>query len=159
MTVDLPEESSRVRAIALSGDGQTAMVGVPSIGKVRSYHKALGWEEGGVVSNEASTEFGKSLALSGDGQVVLVGAPLTITAGGINSGSVGVYRRDEPSLSWVGAGTLADNRGKLDDNFGWSVDLSGDGDTVVVASRRSDTASGPNTGAVYVFERHSDGTS
>lgn len=49
---------------------------------------------------------------------------------------------------------LAANDGMIADNFGSSVAMSGDGNTVAVAAQLADVAGVVNCGAVYLFERN-----
>ncbi|RLA07341.1 MAG: hypothetical protein DRQ51_06515, partial [Gammaproteobacteria bacterium] len=169
-------------SVSISGDGSTLAVGlvgardgfyifVKDSGNVWSLQDHFSGSAGGI---------GWSVSLSGDGNTLAIGAPFNNSnSTGINtydsnshatrSGLVYVFiRLDE---SWFAAGCLqatikASNTGAYD-NFGWSVSLSADGDTLAVgAYREASNATGINgdqtdnfadyTGAVYVFTR--DGT-
>jgi hypothetical protein len=105
--------------------------------------------------------FGWGLSLSHDGDTLAVGVHADPT-GANASGSVYVFSRS--GTTWTEQAYLrASNLGQ-DDQFGMSVALSGDGNTLLVgAPWESSSASGvgpsqtdnnaPNSGAAYVFTR------
>ncbi len=122
---------------------------------------------------EGGDSFGSSVSLSGDGNTLAVGA--TDEAGsstGVNgaqddntvsdSGAVYVFRRIGGAWSQQ-AYIKASNTG-ADDQFGFSVSLNGDGNTLAVGASREDSSStgvngsqdnntASDSGAVYVFRR------
>lgn len=84
--------------------------------------------------------FGTSLAISADGKIVVVGSPNS----GINDeGYAYVYERSDNTYNQVGILT-----GPASGNFGSSVSVSADGNTIVVGD-----SSGGNS---YVFDRDED---
>lgn len=93
----------------------------------------------------ASDFFGDSVAVAGDRLVV--GARLDDTPRGSNTGSVYVFVR--AGSLWVQEAKLVASDGTPNDNFGRSVAISGD--RIVVGAYSSDTISGSDTGAAYVF--------
>jgi hypothetical protein len=119
------------------------------------------------------TKFGDIVALSGDGHTLAVGAPLARSAAkGINgrgandpgqsSGAVYVYTRN--GNRWVEQADIRASNPDADDQFGYGISLSADGNTLVVSAPYEDSAatgingnqadnSMPNSGAVYVFSR------
>lgn len=122
----------------------------------------------------SSHEFGSSISLSADGNTLVVGAPLEAsTSTGINSdpvffpigataGAVYVFARIDERWQQQ-AYVKASNTGHMD-NFGRSVSLSADGNTLAVGAPREDSsASGingdqaddtaTNSGAAYTFIR------
>jgi hypothetical protein len=91
--------------------------------------------------------FGYSVAISGD--TVVVGAWADDDAGE-SSGSAYVFERNQDGPDhWGQVRKLAASDGAKDDQFGYSVAVSGD--TVVVGAHENDL-----TGSVYVFERNYD---
>ena len=79
----------------------------------------------------SSNDFGRAVAV--DGNVAVVGQPFTGT--GINPcGSAFVFVRS--GGTWTQAATLVPDVSTPNDEFGWSVAISGD--TVVVGSPESD---------------------
>jgi hypothetical protein len=93
----------------------------------------------------ASDYFG-TVGISGDGKRFAVGAAYD-DDNGAGSGSLYV-------IDWNGAGwdsqKITASDGYAGQSFGWSVDISGDGSTVV-SSSIYDNTKGPNAGAVYVY--------
>ncbi|MDI9245376.1 VWA domain-containing protein [Marinobacter sp. CHS3-4] len=127
-------------------------------------------------ATDANDTFGSSLAISADGTTLAVGAsredssatgaygnPADNSAS--NSGAVYVFTRDDAGEWLAPAYIKASNTDALD-QFGYSVTLSADGDTLAVgAPRELSTATGVNgdesinasgseaLGAVYIFNR------
>ena len=91
--------------------------------------------------------FGSSVAMSADGDTLVVGAPLNDGAG-IDAGSVRVYRRSGGSMTQVGSDIDGEAPG---DQFGSSVAVSSNGNTVVVGAPFNDGA-GTDAGHVRVFD-------
>ena len=79
-------------------------------------------------------QMGWDVAISGDGQTIIVGSPgSSVSAYG--AGQVKILRFD--GLDWMQIGT--DILGLLDeDNFGRAVDISSDGNTVVVINNEDE---------------------
>lgn len=89
--------------------------------------------------------FGRTVAVSGD--TVAVGAHQDDDAG-TNSGSAYVFTRS--GTIWTEEEKLVATDGAAGDQFGYSVDVSGN--TLVVGAY-GDADAGAETGAVYVFQR------
>jgi hypothetical protein len=137
----------------------------PSAWKQTAYVKAS--------NPRAGAQFGYAVAVSADGNTLAVGSQMEESAGaGINgnqndhsafgAGAVYVYVRRANAWSQQ-AYIKASNTGQ-DDQFGFSVALSDDGNTLAVAAPYEDSGatgingnqaddSMPNSGAVYVFTR------
>lgn len=119
------------------------------------------------------TLLGDAVALSDDANTLAVGAPFEASgASGIggdqsddstyDAGAVYVFTRDGDS--WTQQAYIKASNTGLTDNFGYAVELSGDGNTLVVSAYfESSAATGingdqsddtiPQAGAVYVFSR------
>ena len=97
----------------------------------------------------AGDSFGISVAISGD--TVVVGAFWAQIDGNTNQGAAYVFVK--PAGGWATTSTyaakLTASDGTLNDNFGWSVAISGD--TVVVGSSNALIGGHTNQGAAYVF--------
>jgi uncharacterized repeat protein (TIGR01451 family) len=91
--------------------------------------------------------FGYFVAVSGD--TAVVGAPYNDTEGGSQAGSAWVFARS--SGTWTLQQRLVPSDAAAQDNFGWSVSISGD--TVVVGAYFDDTQWGTDAGSAYVFVR------
>ncbi len=125
-------------------------------------------------NSDAADGFGVSVALSDDGSTLVVGADLEDSsatsingsqAGGANnSGAAYVFVRDGAG-AWSQQAYVKPFNTGADDRFGWSVALSGDGDTLAVGAWQEDSSAtgiggngadggAANSGAVYVFVRN-----
>lgn len=170
------EQSS---ATGINGDEGDSKVDFNNSGAVYVFtHSIDAWSQQAYVkaSNTGLDDlFGYSVALSVDGNTLAVGAYQEDSpATGINgvetetlvdkatdSGAIYVFTRADSQWSQQ-AYVKASNTGSYD-NFGWSVALSADGDTLVVGAYQEDssttgingdeTLDSTNTGAAYVFTR------
>ncbi len=179
-------------SVALSGDGETLAVGAPheaSVGPGSPGDDTLAGSgavyvftrgDGGWLQQQylkaghpgAGDNFGASVALSQDGHTLAVGAYLE------NGGAKGIDQPYDENATDAGAVYVLTRAGETwtqqayvkasntgaDDRFGYSVDISADGDTLAVgaygeassavgvgADQNDDAA--PASGAVYVFTR------
>jgi len=98
---------------------------------------------------EASDLFGYRVSLSSDGNTAIVGA-LYEDAGGSAAGAAYVFVRS--GSVWSQQQKLTAGDAQANDNFGYSVSLSSDGNTAIVGAYGED-AGGSNAGAAYVFVR------
>ncbi|MCX6693072.1 MAG: IPT/TIG domain-containing protein [Methanomicrobiales archaeon] len=151
-------------SVALSGDGQTALVGA-GYGLDYSAESAYIFVKGGAwasksaagadakFTREVETDgFGWSVALSDDGATALVGAKYESTAA-VDAGAAYIFVR--PGGGWntyVGGWTAKFTGEALADWFGCSVALSSDGNTALVGAWGND-AGGYVAGAAYIFEK------
>lgn len=124
-------------------------------------------------NTETSDGFGRSISLSDDGSTLAVGAPSEDSSatginndqadnGAIGSGAVFVFVRD--GATWVQQAYIKASNTQALDNFGYSISLSADGNTLAVGAIGEDSNAqnigGDETnnayadsGAVYVFAR------
>ncbi len=135
-----------------------------------------GWDQSAYLKpsyTEASDRFGFSVALSNDGLRLAVGA-IRDDSGATevdgdpsdgsqsDSGAVYVFR-DNVSV-WIEEAYVKASVSDVDDFFGWSVELSGDGATLAVGTRHEDSSAigvdgdandnaSLNSGAVHVYSR------
>ena len=170
-----PEQYAMFGAgVALSGDGNTAIVGRTKAGRNESgvakvfVRSGTTWTLQQVLSNPEPPPgrtdwFGGAVALSADGNTAVVGAykdPLDFTYGASNAGSVTIFARSGTTWTQQAHLTCADsdpvcqvgssNWGTVNQaGFGYSVAVSGDGDTVMVGTKLS----GSNKLAAVVFTR------
>jgi hypothetical protein len=141
------------RSVALSADGNTAVIGGPADSSGAGAVWVLtrtgsNWvQEGSKLTDvEASSDghFGGSVALSEDGSTALVGGPG-------DSGYTGAAWVFERSGSvWIQQGSkLTGGQEVGTGHFGRSVALSSDGDTALIGGRRDENG----LGAAWVFTR------
>ena len=147
-------------SVALSGDGNTALLGTPGdngAGAVWVFSdSASGWVQDGekIAAPAGTVSFGKSVAVSSGGETALIGA------GEATTGSAFLFKQTGPAWTQQG-GNLSPGYVLGDGNFGSSVALSADGGTALVgadgqrAPRSEETPIGPEEtaiGAAYPFE-------
>jgi len=169
-----PEQYAMFGAgVALSGDGNTAIVGRTKAGRYESgvakvfVRSGTTWTLQQVLSNPVppgNTDwFGGAVALSADGNTAVVSAyadPLDFTYSASSAGSVTIFARSGTTWTQQAHLTCADsdpvcqvgasNLGTVNQAaFGWSVAVSGDGDTVMVGTKLSSS----NNVAAVVFTR------
>ncbi|MDX6581858.1 MAG: hypothetical protein QOI10_1042, partial [Solirubrobacterales bacterium] len=142
-------------SVALSADGNTALIGGPNddagLGAAWVLTRSGGvWTQQGaklIGSGEAgSGKFGWSVALSDDGNTALIGGPLDGGAPGAAwafTRSGGVWTQQGAKLT--GSGETGTG------GFGWSVALSDDGNTALIGGNGDST----NVGAAWAFTRSS----
>ena len=140
-------------SVALSADGNTALVGGPSSNYtyaggawVFTRSGATWTQQAKLISAEVTgfTGFGRSVALSADGNTAAIGAPLS----GTESGAVWIFSRS--GSAWTEQAKLKGSGATSDCciDFGFSVALSADGNTVLIGAPRDN-----EVGAVWVFTR------
>ncbi len=164
-------------AVALSGDGTTALIGAfeeddatgtDTLDNGAAYvfvRSGSSWAQQAkllATDKDSRDSFGASVALSGDGATALIGAygedDATVTT--LNRGAAYVFVRS--GSSWSQQTKLLAGDKASDDYFGWSVALSGNGSTALIGAFAEDDATGFSTtenGAAYVFVRSGSGWS
>ena len=165
-------------SVAVSGDGNTVVAGVPGedegtqlmgrqgVGGAYVFTKpATGWANANTnagvrivapqtADNPHGEHFGHSLSMSANGDTIVAGTNPS------NQSPEGAYVFTRPSdgiwASSAASAKLTQGDATARDNFGRSVTVSGDGSTVVV---RADQADGivTRTGAAYVFAKPATG--
>jgi hypothetical protein len=105
------------------------------------------------VTNE---RVGGSVAVSSDGALALVGAN---SRGDVTiAGRVKVYTSTGPGAAWTALPDIRpDDGGVISDRFGYSLALSSDGSTAVIAAVLSASPIPDGPGMVYVFSRTATG--
>ncbi|HEY4824900.1 MAG TPA: IPT/TIG domain-containing protein [Solirubrobacteraceae bacterium] len=128
------------RGVALSGDGETALIGAPGesgyAGAAWTFtNGGSGWVTlGGKLTGageNGEARFGKSVALSGDGATALIGG-LNDSEG---AGAAWPFARSASGFAQQGKKLTAEGQ----PHFGFSVALSGDGTFGLVGSPRAET--------------------
>jgi uncharacterized protein YjbI with pentapeptide repeats len=148
-------KSSFGSSVALSGDGNTALIGAPEDNDgagtawVFTNSATTPWAQQGSAltgagESSGQTRFGESVALSGDGLTALIGGP----ADNVSTGAAWAFTR-APGSTWNEDGpklTASDESGR--GKFGASVALSGDGHTALIGADNDGT-----NGAAWIFTR------
>jgi hypothetical protein len=156
--------SNQGASVALSADGNTAIVGGPTdslgdVGAAWVFTRSGGvWTQQGnkLVGTGAAGPFGPrqgwSVALSADGNTAIVGAPLDNCcdmSGNNGVGAAWVFTRSGGVWSQQGNKLVAGSFAVGSANQGWSVALSADGNTAIVGAPNDSGGAG----AAFVFNR------
>jgi hypothetical protein len=142
---DSSASAAQGRSVALSGDGNTAIMGGLFLGDVWVFTRSGGvWtQQGGKLAGTGATgssqSSGTAVALSGDGNITIVGGPGDNNLAGAVwafTRSAGVWSQQGPKLTGSGAVNYALQ--------GYRAALSRDGNTAIWST-------GENEGAAWVF--------
>ncbi len=140
------------RGVALSGDGNTALIGDPgseeSAGAAWVYTRSGStWTRRVKLTGSGETgagQFGERVALSGDGSTALIGG----FSDNNHAGAAWVFTGS--GSSWSQQGSKLTGEGEVGrGEFGRSVALSGDGSTALIGGPENAT----QAGAAWVFTR------
>ena len=146
-------------SVSISGDGNYALVGAyfddtggNGAGSAQVYVRdGTSWTHQAELAHPtpAGTDyFGQSVSISGDGNYALVGSPYDDPVASA-AGSAQVYVRN--GTSWTHQAELVHPTPASNDQFGWSVSISADGNYALVGSPFDDpVASTAGSAQVYV---------
>ena len=137
-------------SVSLSSDGTTMVVGQPGDEMVKIYTWSTSsndWVLTKDITGFIYFQSGTSVSVSGDGNVVVFGSPPP----GTYDGKVSVYEND--GGTWTSTVIIPDRITDVG-KFGWSVDLSIDGNRLIVG----ETTDYNENSYVYVYERGVGGT-
>ena len=159
-------------SVALSGDGNTAVIGAQADGPAYGYNGAAWvftrsgqtWTQAAKLTptdealrtgSTVGALFGASVALSGDGNTALIGGPLDSGRGAawvfVRNGSAWAQQGSKLTGLSLGPGGVLEG-----DSFGQSVALSSDGNTALIGAPTDSYFNGAlfqNAGAAFVFIR------
>jgi hypothetical protein len=144
------------RTVALSGNGEVALVGAPN----DEHYLGAAWvfarsgskwtEQGPKLTDDGESpegRFGYSVALSEDGATALVGAPRVED----DRGAAWVFAQS--GSSWVQPGSKLVGDGEEGEQFGYSVALAASGKSAIVSAPHWKEA----RGAAWLYERSTAG--
>jgi hypothetical protein len=140
------------RSVALSADGNTALIGSPRNNERQGAawvftRSGTTWTQGAKLTGGEETSkghFGRSVALSADGNTALVGGP----ADRGDRGAAWMFTRS--GSSWIQQGSVLTGGGESGEGFfGVSVALSADGNTALIGS----PGDAGYVGAAWAFTR------
>jgi hypothetical protein len=149
--------------VAISGDGTTILSGAPGddnsnwdeAGSAYVFTRSgRSWTQQAKLKQEDrlyDDAFGDAVGLSGDGSTALIGAPQDRDSNGRQSGAAYVFTRN--GEGWTQEAKLDPKDGDADDFFGFSVAVSDDASTGIVAAPADEDPNGERAGSAYVFER------
>jgi hypothetical protein len=157
-------------SVSISEDGNTAIVGAygedtggGDAGAAYIFTRSgTSWSEQQKIQasdKQASDQFGRSVSISDDGNTAIVGAYLEDTGateedtGVTDAGSAYIFTRS--GTTWTQQRKIQASDKQAYDYFGWSVAISGDGNTTIVGAVYEDAVVGTNTlfsaGAAYIY--------
>lgn len=138
--------------VALSGDGNTAVVGTAytdsNKGAVTIYRNNGGtWISAPIMGSDivAGDQFGYNLSTSGDGNTVICGAPAHTVNGKVYQGAAYIFKWS--GTAWSEWRKISSSDGLSGDWFGISAIMSDDGETFFVGA----PAWNSQQGAVYIY--------
>ena len=163
LPIDLRPRDDFGASVALSADGNTALVGAPEHGSQgaayvfrRSANNQWRFEAGLLATEFPSIEprlFGASVALSTNGNLAIIGAPSTDCANGENlCGAAYVFRRS--GGLWLQEAVLRAPNARPGDFFASSVAI--ERTTALVVAPERNCINGSACGAVYMFRRRGE---
>jgi hypothetical protein len=138
-------------SVSISADGNTLIAGASGSGYTRVFEwDGLVWVQKGadIIGEEVDDSFGSETSISDNGNVVAVGAPLN-DGTGVDAGHVRVF--DWSGGQWVQRGTDIDGDAEQN-NCGWSLSLSANGDVIGIGSHTNDNATGIEAGHTRVYQ-------
>ncbi|MFW5862990.1 MAG: WD40 repeat domain-containing protein [Spirochaetota bacterium] len=147
-------------SVAISGDGLVVAVGADysdnHSGKVYLYSKNGNdeWYRVQTIVPDVSinnARFGYSLALSSDGGLLVAGAPGETVGGKSEQGAVYIFSRQVNPDEYLQLQHIVDTVGAQNDQFGCSVDISGDGDVLAMGSFHAKVRTNPQQGKARVY--------
>jgi hypothetical protein len=143
-------------SVALSGDGNTALIGAYGAGVVFVFTRSgttWGLQQGLSASDPTyGAHFGWSVALSGDGSTALVGADSHQVGSNVYQGVSYLFTRS--GTTWGQQQELIASDGAANDHFGISAALSGDGSIAMIGAHQHVVGT-TGQGASYLFTRSS----
>ena len=149
--------------VALSGDGNTALVGAPGktvgsnakAGAAYVYTNADGtWTQQQVLTaadGAANDGFGSSVALNGDGTFAVVGAFDKTITGHADAGAVYVLTRSDSG--WAQQQELGDLLAENNDFFGAGVAVNSAGTTILVGASGATVGGNASEGEAFKYTR------
>ena len=141
-------------SVAISGDGNTAIMGAHEFGITGGSAYIFTWsgttwsEQQKIQASDKQVQdyFGLSVAISEDGNTAIAGAFREDT-GGTDAGAAYIFTRS--GTTWTQQAKIHASEKQAGDWFGYSVSISGDGNTTLVGARSEDTG-GTDAGAAYI---------
>lgn len=150
-------------SVGLSSDGNTAVVGAHRDGVGPNTIEGTAtvfvrtgatWSQQQQLSAADGSDwdyFGYSVAISGDGKTVIVGAHYDDVGTNTDQGSASVFTL--LGGAWTQQAHLTGTGGEVNNYFGYSVALSGDGDTAIVGAPFDFVGANKYQGSATVFTR------
>lgn len=148
-------------SVSCSGDGNAFVVGSRydngTVGAAYIYRRNGNlWDETKITASDGGELFGKSVAMSDDGETVIVGSHMKNVGSDVDRGAAYVYRYDGDAWHEY---IITASDGMTNDQFGYSVDISSDGESVIIGAHLDDGATNANIGSAYLYQWNGSGWS
>lgn len=143
-------------AVSMNSDGNIIAVGARfgnGTGYTNLYElKGANWVQKGSTLNGANggSQFGSALALDSTGNRVIVGAPQD-KDGANSTGSASVYEWNETNSDWEQLGAHLTGSASAEE-YGFDVDISEDGNVIIIGAPMFKNGSSTETGMANVFK-------
>ena len=148
-------------SVDLSSDGETAIIGSKwddnpngdNAGSVYVFSQTgESWSQQTKLTAEDGDEndrFGFAVSMSSDGETAIFGSVWDDDPNGEKAGAAYAYSRADGD--WTQETKLAPDDGDSEDQFGYAVGLSSDGETAIIGASTDEDPNGDKAGAAYVF--------
>ena len=157
---DIQDYDQFGQSVSISSDGNTVIVGAnledtggSAAGAAYIFVRSgTSWTQQAKIQasdKEVSDNLGYSVSISSDGLTAIVGARYEDT-GASDAGAAYIFVRS--GSTWTQQAKIQASDKEASDDFGFSVSISGDGNTVIVGADGEDTG-GSEAGAAYIFTR------
>ena len=152
-------------SVSLSSDGNTALVGAYAEGTSPNFENGAVYvftrtgstwtEQQKLLASDRGTQdyFGSSISISSDGNTALIGAKSESTSPNSSNGAAYVFTREVGGSTWTEQQKILASDPATNDNFGFSVALSSDGNTALIGAANESTSPNSGQGAAYIFTR------
>ena len=145
-------------SVSISSDGNTVIVGAPidnsTAGSAYIFTRSGGtWtQQQKITASDAAADdyFGWSVSISSDGNTVIVGAYKEDNTA-TDAGSAYIFTRS--GSSWSQQQKIIASDAAYSSGFGYSVAISGDGNTAIAGAYIDDPGGVGNAGSAYIFTR------
>ncbi|MBN2550018.1 MAG: hypothetical protein JXB15_12720 [Anaerolineales bacterium] len=161
LTISVHEGDQMGSAVALSDDGNVALIGAPmaTVGGQSAQGMALiftrsgiNWTQTGIYVSPTGTagdNFGTAVAMNGGGFTALVSSTETVS-GHANQGAV--YLLVYSGGAWTVGSPIVASDGQAEDYFGISVAINDGGNLALIGAFLKDINGKVDQGAAYIFQ-------
>ena len=150
------------KSVSISGDGNTVIVGA-NLSGIQSQGAAYIFTRSGSTWSQQTklttpfpsweyARFGNSVSISEDGNTAIVGAVKEGSQVNTYDDAGAAYIFTRSGTSWSQQAKILSSDRQSNDEFGYSVSISNDGNTAIVSAPTEDTGLN-NKGSAYIFTR------
>jgi len=133
--------SSNANVLAIGSPGSNLNQGAAYV-----YRWTTSWSASNAIyAPESNTSFGNPIAMSGDGNRMVIGA----IGSNQNQGAAYVYQWN--GTNWLQQTKLSASDGRPSDRYGQFINMSFDGNSIVITAPTKDVVPNSNQGASYLY--------